>query len=457
MGKNGKLRRQFVYFSLGQRLSIQYRDYDRATELRYRPNYVMQNNNNQIGDIFDGTRYKELVQDGHFQDECDVALVVSIDGYQIFRQKTDDCWVVLVINANLAPEIRFKKENLLINLIIPGPKEPKNLNTFLYPMIKELQNLEEGIKCYDAIRKESFTLRCRYCNLKSIRTNHIYYLTILPTNVNSIRYCASNLPSQTHEEWKERLKTIRNAKSEKNENLPSKLGRPLRNIMLHNRGYKAEEWAAWITMYSLLLLKGQLPLKYYNGWYLFVKAVRLCQKKIISAEDLNDNNNLLLKFYAHYERIHKNGPCWATWQFPIECVCGMLFPLARSRLYPYKNIINNIYMIELFNHLKFYKQINQSIFLPVQEAVNSNQINFSAEGYEEQFLGPIAQYILSKAELKKLKNHYITNYNVTSNQLQSFTFQVQKFGRLCTKYGYYIGSSWITQNPDWAHIIYSVL
>ncbi|RIA99894.1 hypothetical protein C2G38_2315294 [Gigaspora rosea] len=72
-------------------LIIQYRDSDRATELRYRANYVSQRlykNNTQIEDVFDGIQYKELVQDGHFQDERDVALLASIDGYQIFRQKT---------------------------------------------------------------------------------------------------------------------------------------------------------------------------------------------------------------------------------------------------------------------------------------------------------------------------------------------------------------------------------
>ncbi|CAG8826461.1 19943_t:CDS:1, partial [Cetraspora pellucida] len=84
-----------------------------------------------------------------------------------------------------------------------------------------------GINCYDAIRKESFILHavvvnwsgdtlgltklmcltrhnsyqgCQYCNLKGIRTNHIYYPTTPPTNVNTIRYYASNLPSRTHEE-----------------------------------------------------------------------------------------------------------------------------------------------------------------------------------------------------------------------------------------------------------------
>ncbi|RIB06358.1 hypothetical protein C2G38_1985789, partial [Gigaspora rosea] len=84
--------------------------------------------------------------------------------------------------------------------------------------------------------------------------------------------------------------------------LPSNPGRPLRNILHHYRGYKAEEWAAWITMYSLPLLKGRLPSEYYNGWSLFVRAVRLCQKKVISVHDLNNINELLLKFYTHYEK-----------------------------------------------------------------------------------------------------------------------------------------------------------
>ncbi|CAG8663679.1 19586_t:CDS:1, partial [Cetraspora pellucida] len=38
--------------------------------------------------------------------------------------------------------------------------------------------------------------------------------------------------------------------------LPSNLRRPLCNIILYYYGYKAEEWAAWIIMFSLLLFKG---------------------------------------------------------------------------------------------------------------------------------------------------------------------------------------------------------
>jgi len=83
---------------------------------------------------------------------------------------------------------------------------------------------------------------------------------------------------------------------------PSYLGRPPRNIILHYVGYKAEEWAAWITMYSLPLLKDRLPKIFYEGWALFVKAVRLCKKLCLSNEDVSEIQILLLAFYKHYER-----------------------------------------------------------------------------------------------------------------------------------------------------------
>ena len=86
--------------------------------------------------------YKELTEEGYFTDERDIALIGSTDGYQIFKQKTDDCWVIMFINANLPPNERVKKENLLISAIIPGPNQPKNFNSFLRPIVNELKELE---------------------------------------------------------------------------------------------------------------------------------------------------------------------------------------------------------------------------------------------------------------------------------------------------------------------------
>jgi hypothetical protein len=41
--------------------------------------------------------------------------------------------------------------------------------------------------------------------------------------------------------------------------MPSGFRRPPQNIFKHHAGYKAEEWANWITLYSVPLIKTYLP------------------------------------------------------------------------------------------------------------------------------------------------------------------------------------------------------
>ena len=84
--------------------------------------------------------------------------------------------------------------------------------------------------------------------------------------------------------------------------MPTDFGRPLRNIVNHHNGYKAEEWSNWVVLYSMPLLKEYLPKKIMQGWSLFVTAVRLCQKRIISTDDINEIRRLILGFYNHYEK-----------------------------------------------------------------------------------------------------------------------------------------------------------
>ena len=127
---------------------MQYRDRKSAEALRYRKNYVesfQYTAGDQIADVFDSMHYKSLVDSGLFLDSRDVALMGSIDGYQIFRQKRNDCWIALLINANLPPSERVKKDNLMISAMFPGPKQPKNMNSFLWPLIEELKKLEGNV------------------------------------------------------------------------------------------------------------------------------------------------------------------------------------------------------------------------------------------------------------------------------------------------------------------------
>ncbi|CAG8453353.1 19249_t:CDS:2 [Gigaspora rosea] len=128
-----KPRCQFAYFSIIDHIIIQYQDITQAKNLLY-------------------------LEKGYFKNKHDNALLASIDGFQIFKQKTDDCWILLFINVNLPPEQRVKKENLLISTVIPGPKEPKDLNSFLFPAISELHEFEKGIECSSVNYDNKFIL-----------------------------------------------------------------------------------------------------------------------------------------------------------------------------------------------------------------------------------------------------------------------------------------------------------
>jgi len=120
---NQKARKKATYFSLKDRFEIQFKDQNYVKKILYRSTY--QSNGRSYNDIFDGILYKNLCQEGFFSNPYDICLIGSTDGYQIFRQKRNDCWVFLYINANLPPDERVKKENLLIAGIIPGPNSPK--------------------------------------------------------------------------------------------------------------------------------------------------------------------------------------------------------------------------------------------------------------------------------------------------------------------------------------------
>ncbi|GET52716.1 transposase domain-containing protein [Rhizophagus irregularis DAOM 181602=DAOM 197198] len=569
--EGGRPRAQVAYFSIQNRFKIQYQDPTRAKQLRYRSEYITREDNGAIGDVFDGSQYKNLSQEGYFQDDRDIALLGSVDGYQLFKQKCDDCWIVLFINANLPPHQRVKKENLLITSIIPGPKAPKNFNSFMKPIVEELCLLNDGVECYDGATNENFLLKvmvlswsgdtpglsklacltghnsymaCRYCDLRGIYNNHVYYPTTPPPSIETYKtYNPSDLPKRTHRDYMIRIEQITTIPPSRTrdtlisdlgvtgrsvlleiettqfptcfpidimhlfyenialymlkhwmgcffkdsilndqpyvinnkqwteigiemetirKSIPTDFGRPPRNILHHHNGYKAEEWASWITLYSLPLLKDRLPANYLK----------------------EEIRKLLLLFYQHYERyyyqflaarlsvmkvcfhyilhvadsIQDTGPCWSTWQFPMEHTCGMLQPLAKSRLHPYKNLTNNVYLLELFNNLCYFRKFYDQIFPPISDKKYKKHLVYTNENYEEEFQWPSKPYTLTFQEVKKIKDHLcVIDDRASEMRLNDFETNGTKFGRLITSDGRVIGSEWIRRNKDWARINYTVL
>ncbi|SAL99731.1 hypothetical protein [Absidia glauca] len=100
-----------------------------------------------ITDIFDGAVYKDMVNKGYFTSRYDVAVGLSVDGFSPFNAGTFQCNLVNMIIYNIDPLERKKKHNLHQLLITHGTTKPKALDSYLSPIIRELDHLSRvGIR-----------------------------------------------------------------------------------------------------------------------------------------------------------------------------------------------------------------------------------------------------------------------------------------------------------------------
>jgi hypothetical protein len=74
----------------------------------------------------------------------------SIDGMQLYVKKLSACWIYIWVLLNLPPSIHYKKQHVFISGFIPGPNNPKNLDSFLLPSLQHLVALQkEGLRIWD--------------------------------------------------------------------------------------------------------------------------------------------------------------------------------------------------------------------------------------------------------------------------------------------------------------------
>ncbi|PPR04228.1 hypothetical protein CVT24_013310 [Panaeolus cyanescens] len=229
----GKPRKVFQYLPLIPRLHAMTSNLDMAKKMQYRSQYV--HKEGQFNDVFDGTHYRKLrntlVRDQplfHFSDPRDIALGLSTDGFGPFKRRKHTCWPIILFNYNIPPEERMQKKHILNLGTIPGPKKPKDWDSFCYPLVQELLDLELGVKAFDPISRKAFNLHaylilafgdmpavslitrmkgqngrspCRFCKIKGRIYKRTYYVPLKrSTTVNPTLYDPANLPMRTQEE-----------------------------------------------------------------------------------------------------------------------------------------------------------------------------------------------------------------------------------------------------------------
>ena len=56
---------------------------------------------------------------------------------------------MVVVNYNIPPWETTKKGNIFLSFLVPGKHKVKNMDVYLAPLIKELQELWNGIEVFD--------------------------------------------------------------------------------------------------------------------------------------------------------------------------------------------------------------------------------------------------------------------------------------------------------------------
>ena len=83
-----------------------------------------------------------------FLSECyNYGLLLNIDWLQPYKHIQYSVGIVYLVILNLPRSIRYKRQNVILFGIIPGPSEPSlSINSYLLPLVRELQQLWNGVE-----------------------------------------------------------------------------------------------------------------------------------------------------------------------------------------------------------------------------------------------------------------------------------------------------------------------
>jgi len=230
---------------IGPQLQALYRSPDSASHMYYLhdkmcctiADFDQTGGLNEYSDVLHGTDLIGACQDGCIN-ENGIVLMFSIDRAQLYTKKLSSCWIYIWILLNLSPTECYKKNRVFIGGFIPGPNNPKNLDSFLFPGLQHLVGLQkEGLQIWDVALQHKVNSKvflalittdgpgmkhitgmvgyhgkhgcCLYCGMQGCRENHgkHYFLVLLKPLDYNVSGCThddidvTNLPIPLHRRY----------------------------------------------------------------------------------------------------------------------------------------------------------------------------------------------------------------------------------------------------------------
>ncbi|KAE8217309.1 hypothetical protein CF319_g8576, partial [Tilletia indica] len=96
---------------------------------------------------------------GLFQTAGEEAYMLSVDGAQMVERKESNGWIVLLTCLNTPPQTRFRRKESFVASVIPGPRNPVDVDSFLWPIMQEFARASRGYWLWDGGKREWFLWR----------------------------------------------------------------------------------------------------------------------------------------------------------------------------------------------------------------------------------------------------------------------------------------------------------
>ncbi|KAF8679883.1 Transposase family tnp2 [Rhizoctonia solani] len=422
----------FSHIPLTPQLLAMFRNPSTYEKMLYRSRHLK--DGEIIKDVFDGLLYEYLRQtsvsvDGekfpfkHFEDFRELALMIMLDGMAPFKKRKHSCWPIIIINFNLAPDICMHQDNIICVGAIPGPHSPKDINSFLQPLIDELSELAKGVEAVDVVREEVFSLRAHViaaggdlpaisklmefighneaphdtsranrateCGIKGVtllaRLSSIRIPDSFPVEVMHMIWI--NLVPQLMDLWQEKFSGLDSGMEDYGIDplLVNSLGTICTNSgalfpvsfgcrvpHFKNRShFTAESWSIWALYYAPHLLRGRFRKpEYYTHFVRLISILKEVMDYEIACSELPRIRKEIADWvedfeiiYYQYdeERLRHMGPVCVYWSYPMERYCSFVGAAVKSRRFPYANIARRLLDVAQLRTAREIYNLHESI------------------------------------------------------------------------------------------------
>ncbi|GES96283.1 hypothetical protein GLOIN_2v1477115 [Rhizophagus clarus] len=198
--------------------------------------------------------------------------------------------------------------------------------------------------------------------------------------------------------------TIGQAIERNKKTIPTSFGHPPRNIVTHRNGFKAEEWANWVVLYSMPLLKDYLPKiimqdPNYEEKFYFPTAIHYLNKSMVNKlkkQYLTCYGNkiiLLQKEFSEYGKKYarmqtqNGGSMWQRKNKDFRINYGIAAQMKVDKWAAFKNRAPQFEIQEFYGRVEYYfvHQFNGKTHLMafVQWTQNVNEDEYDLKFFRE--------------------------------------------------------------------------